>query len=115
MNDEIHLKLMKLLEKNPELTQRELSVALGVSLGKVNYCLRALKDKGWVKWTNFSNNPNKIQYAHLLTPTGLAEKVALTVRFLKRKEEEYKNLRREIKTLKQEVSKLDRDMEELRV
>lgn len=102
MEHEIHLKILQLIEKNPEITQREISQALGVSLGKVNYCLRALKDKGLVKWHNFSNNANKKQYVHLLTPTGISEKLTLTSKFLARKLSEYEDLRQEINLLQAE-------------
>lgn len=70
---EVHLRLLSLLEQNPASTQRQLADALGVSLGKTNYCLRALKEKGLVKWRNFSQNPNKLQYMLLLTPKGIAK------------------------------------------
>jgi EPS-associated MarR family transcriptional regulator len=104
MQHEIHLKLLKLLEKNPQLTQRELAHQLGISLGKINYCLNALKEKGWLKWGNFSNNPNKLQYMHLLTPKGVSEKLALTMHFLKRKEKEYELLKEEIVHLHEELA-----------
>ena len=96
MQPEIHLKLLKLIEKKPQLTQRELAHQLGISLGKTNYCLKALKEKGWLKWGNFSTNPNKLQYMHLLTPKGVSEKLTLTMHFLKRKEKEYELLKEEI-------------------
>lgn len=98
MQPEIHLKLMKLLEKNPQQTQRELARQLGISLGKTNYCLKSLKEKGWLKWGNFSTNPNKFQNMHLLTPKGASEKIALTIHFLKRKEKEYELLKEELRT-----------------
>ncbi len=104
MQPEIHLKLLKLLEKNPELTQRELAHQLGISLGKTNYCLKALKDKGWLKWGNFSKNPNKSQHMHLLTPKGISEKLILTIHFLKRKEKEYELLKEEIAHLHEELA-----------
>jgi EPS-associated MarR family transcriptional regulator len=103
MQTEIHLKLLKLLEKNPTATQRELADALGVSLGKTNYCLKALKEKGWVKWGNFSKTPNKLQYMHLLTPQGMAEKLSLTLHFLARKQKEFEELEQEIVQLQQEL------------
>lgn len=81
MQPEIHLQLLKLIEQNPSWTQRQLAKALGVSLGKTNYCLKALKEKGWVKWGNFSQNPNKLSYMHLLTPQGIAQKLRLTAHF----------------------------------
>jgi EPS-associated MarR family transcriptional regulator len=100
---EVHLRLLKLLEQNPGWTQRQLADALGISLGKTNYCLRALRDKGLIKWGNFSQNPNKLQYMHLLTPQGIAQKVRLTAHFLYRKEREYEELRHEIARLRAEL------------
>jgi len=100
---EVHLRLLSLLEQNPAWTQRQLADALGVSLGKTNYCLRALRDKGLVKWGNFSQNPNKIQYMHLLTPKGVAQNLQLTTHFLQRKEREFEELRREIARLRAEL------------
>ena len=94
------LQVLKLLQANPSLSQRELAAALGVSLGKANYCLRALVDKGLVKLGNFSNNPNKRQYAYLLTPAGLEEKTRITLGFLKRKEAEFEAIRCEIEALR---------------
>lgn len=102
--DEIHLRLMKAIESNPQATQRELAESLGVSLGKANYCLHALVDKGWVKVRNFKANPNKLAYAYLLTPAGLDGKARLTVRFLKRKLDEYDLLRAEIEQLRREAA-----------
>ena len=102
--DEIHLRLMKAIESNPQATQRELAEALGVSLGKANYCLRALVDRGWVKVRNFRANPNKLAYAYLLTPAGLDGKARLTVRFLKRKLDEYDLLRAENEQLRREAA-----------
>ncbi|RCX32267.1 MarR family EPS-associated transcriptional regulator [Thioalbus denitrificans] len=104
MNDEMHLKLLKALENNPTATQRELSRELGVSLGKANYCLKALVDKGAVKANNFKNSKNKLAYAYLLTPSGIEEKTRLTARFLKRKMAEYELLKKEIEQLRQEVA-----------
>lgn len=100
---EVHLRLLKLLEQNPAWTQRQLADALGISLGKTNYCLRALKDKGLIKWGNFSQNPNKLQYMHLLTPKGIAQKVRLTAYFLHRKEREFEELQSEIDRLRAEL------------
>ena len=91
---------MRLLETNPEMTQRELSEALGVSLGATNYCLKALVEKGWVKLENFQNNPNKLGYLYLLTPKGVAAKAALTARFLRRRLAEYDALKAEIEQLR---------------
>lgn len=102
-SDEIHLKLLKLLQVNPYMSQRELSRELGVSLGKANYCLKALLDKGWIKVNNFRKNPRKLSYAYLLTPSGLEAKAALTTRFLKRKMREYELLKQEIEELTREA------------
>ena len=85
MSEELNYKVIKLIEQDAEISQRELSKELGVSLGKVNYCLRALIDKGWVKAKNFKNSQNKLAYRYLLTPHGVQEKAALTTRFLKTK------------------------------
>jgi len=95
------------LEVRPDITQRELADALGVSVGKVNYCLKALISKGWIKANNFKNHKNKMAYAYLLTPKGIENKAQITVRFLKRKLEEYEALKQEIEQLQQEVSHLD--------
>ena len=103
MQPEIHLQLLKLIEQNPAWTQRQLAKSLGVSLGKTNYCLKALKEKGWVKWGNFSQNPNKLSYTHLLTPQGIVQKLRLTAHFLRRKEAEYDQLQAEIRALREEL------------
>ena len=103
MSEERQLDALRLLETNPEMTQRELAEALGVSLGAANYCLKALVEKGWLKLENFQNNPNKLGYLYLLTPMGIAAKTALTTRFLKRKLAEYEALEAEIEQLKSEV------------
>jgi len=106
LHHETHLQVLRLLETNPQLSQRELAAALGVSLGKTNFCLRALLDKGLVKVQNFQNNKQKLAYSYLLTPAGIAEKSALTKRFLVRKLEEYELLRAEIELLKRETEVL---------
>ena len=100
--EEARFKILRLLHDNPELTQRELGERVGVSLGAVNYCLRALIERGLVKASNFSRNPNKLGYAYVLTPAGIAEKTLLTGRFLKRKVEEYEALKLEIEVLSRE-------------
>ena len=107
MPTELQFRVLRLLESNPHLSQRELSKSLGVSLGGVNYCLNALISKGSVKIQNFKNNQNKSVYAYLLTPQGLAEKTALTGEFLKRKMQEYQLLKIEIESLNREVSVSD--------
>ena len=100
-------KILKILETNPNATQREIAAELGVSLGKANYCLKAVIEKGWVKMQNFKNSQNKLAYAYALTPTGLKEKTLITQRFLQRKTEEYDELKKEIKFLKNEVKTQD--------
>ena len=101
--DEAHYKLLRLIENRPGATQRELAQALGVSLGKVNYCVNALIEKGFVKARNFRNSHNKLAYAYLLTPRGIEQKTAVTAQFLRRKVSEYEALKREIAELKRDV------------
>ena len=101
-NQDIRLDLLRKLESNPHYTQRELSREVAVSLGKVNYCMKKMTEKGWVKLTNFTHNPNKMGYAYLLTPGGIEEKSRLTFSFLKRKIVEYEILKKEIIALKLE-------------
>ena len=103
IKEEAPFKILRLLHENPEITQRELGERVGISLGAVNYCLRALIERGLVKARNFSRNPNKLRYAYVLTPAGIAEKALLTGRFLKRKVEEYEALRLEIEVLSRET------------
>ena len=105
-NQDIRLDLLRKLESNPQFTQRELAKEMGVSLGKVNYCMKKLTEKGWVKLTNFTHNPNKMGYAYLLTPSGIEEKSRLTFSFLKRKVIEYEMLKKEINALKLESKKI---------
>ncbi len=100
---ELQFRVMRLLETNPLMNQRELSKSLGVSLGGINYCLNALAAKGSIKIQNFRNNKNKYVYAYILTPQGLAEKTALTGLFLKRKMQEYQSLKKEIEGLSREI------------
>lgn len=104
IQEETHFRIMRLLQDNPDLTQRELANRLGISVGSLNYCLNALIDKGFVKMANFQKSKNKFKYIYLLTPQGIAEKVALTSRFLQRKMAEYDALKLEIEALKSEVS-----------
>jgi len=101
--EEQHYKLLKILQNNPDLSQRELARALGLSLGKTNYCLRALIEKGFIKANNFRNSQNKVAYAYLLTPRGIEEKVQATAYFLKLKLAEFKALESEIEHLRREV------------
>jgi EPS-associated MarR family transcriptional regulator len=103
MQDEIHYRLLKVLEETPNVTQRELAARLGVSLGKANYCLRALMERGWVKMGNFRRNPNKMGYIYLLTPRGIEEKARFAVRFLQHKLHEFDVLKAEIERLQLEV------------
>ena len=103
MSEERQLKALKLLQENPELSQRQLADALGVSVGAANYCLKALVEKGWVKLENFQKNPNKLGYLYLLTPMGIAAKTRLTASFLKRKLDEYESLKLEIDELQSEM------------
>ena len=107
-SNEIHLQVLRLIAQNPSLTQRELASVLGVSLGKANYCLKALVVKGLVKIESFAKSPNKLGYAYLLTPQGVAQKATLTTSFLRHKLEEYEALRCEIEILKSETEVLAR-------
>jgi EPS-associated MarR family transcriptional regulator len=103
LQEDTNFRVMRILQENPDLTQRELAEKLGVSVGGLNYCLKALMDKGWVKMQNFQNSKNKFKYVYLLTTIGIAEKLALTSRFLDRKMEEYEALKLEIKALQSDV------------
>ena len=105
LSDEYRYKILRLLEEDPQMSQRALARALGISLGKVNYCLQALIDRGLVKANNFKNSKNKQAYMYLLTPRGISEKARVTVRFLKYKMSEYESLQREIELLRQELRK----------
>ena len=103
-DDNTSYGLLKTLENNPGLSQRDLAKRLGISLGKVNFCLNALVTKGCLKVRNFRNSDNKLAYAYLLTPQGIEEKARITVRFLKLKMQEYEQLRAEIEELEREAS-----------
>jgi EPS-associated MarR family transcriptional regulator len=105
--EDTKFRVMQLLDENPQISQREMAKALGISFGAINYCLNALIDKGQVKIQNFSQNQNKFGYSYLLTPSGLSEKTKLTSSFLKRKIIEYKNLKAEIDALKLELQDKD--------
>ena len=97
MNDnQDNLNLLRKIQREPKSSQRKLAKELGFSLGKLNYCLKALKSKGLIKIKNFSKNPNKINYIYILTPEGIAEKSKLTINFMKRKMKEYEELKKEI-------------------
>jgi EPS-associated MarR family transcriptional regulator len=103
LHEDTNFRLMRILEANPDLSQREMGKALGISFGGIHYCLNALVAKGLVKIENFSQNQNKFGYVYLLTPSGIAEKAAMTSSFLKRKMDEYEALKVEIETLKSEI------------
>lgn len=100
LQEDTYFRVMNILQANPDLTQRELAEKLGVSVGGLNYCLKALINRGWIKMQNFSNSKNKFGYVYILTPRGIAEKAELTSNFLKRKLEEYEALKAEIATLR---------------
>ena len=101
--DELRLRILRLLEQHPEMSQREIARELGVSLGGVNYALKALIERGFVKAGNFGRSENKAAYLYILTPEGIAQKGVLAATFLRRKLEDYKALKQEIKSLKREV------------
>ena len=103
INEETHFWTLKLLQERPGISQRTLAKEIGMSLSGIHYCIAALAEKGWIKMGNFSKNPDKLSYAYLLTPTGVAEKAALTRRFLERKMSEYEKLRGEIEALQIET------------
>ncbi|CAG0962874.1 hypothetical protein MTYP_00827 [Methylophilaceae bacterium] len=102
LTDEYRYKILKMVESNPAISQRELAKALGISLGKANFCLKALIDVGLVKATNFRNSKNKLAYMYLLTPSGIEAKASITLQFLKHKLKEYEALQLEIDELRQE-------------
>ena len=104
LTDEYRYKILKLVEHNPAISQRELAMQLGISLGKVNFCLKALIERGLLKATNFRNNKNKLAYMYLLTPSGIEEKASITMRFLKHKLKEYETLQVEIEELRREAA-----------
>ncbi len=103
LDESTHYGLLKTLEDNPSLSQRDLAKHLGISLGKVNFCLNALVAKGSLKINNFRNSDNKLAYAYLLTPHGIEEKARMTVHFLRCKVQEYEALRAEIEELQREA------------
>ena len=105
--EDTYFRVLRILQDTPDISQRELAEKLGVSVGGLNYCLKALMDKGWVKMQNFQNSKNKFKYVYLLTPQGIAERVALTSRFLDRKMQEYEALKAEIESLRQDAGKQD--------
>ena len=97
-NNQDHFNVLRKIGSEPKPTQRELAKELGFSLGKLNYCVKALKNKGLIKIKNFEKNPNKINYIYVLTPRGISEKTKLTLNFMKRKMKEYDELKKEIKS-----------------
>jgi EPS-associated MarR family transcriptional regulator len=96
-DEQDHFSVLRKIQRKPASTQRELAEELGFSLGKLNYCIRALKSKGLVKMNNFKKNPNKLNYTYLLTPKGISEKTKLTLAFMKRKIQEYEELKKDLK------------------
>jgi EPS-associated MarR family transcriptional regulator len=109
INPDVYFRVLYLLEEEPELTQRELAKKLGISLGGVNYCLKALIEIGYIKVGNFSKSPNKSLYLYMLTPQGVSEKAKLTASFLKRKMAEYKSLKKEIEVISLKAKKAKND------
>jgi EPS-associated MarR family transcriptional regulator len=103
LQEDTYFRVMRILQENPDLNQRELAEKLGISVGGLNYCLKALVEKGLVKMKNFAKSKNKFGYVYVLTPSGVAEKAAITHRFLQRKMDEYEALKAEIAALKAEV------------
>jgi len=104
LQEDTYFRVLRLLQDNPDLTQREIADKLGLSTSGLNYCLKALIDKGWVKVQNFSQSKNKFGYIYVLTSQGLSEKLTLTSRFLKRKMTEYESLKSEIEGLQAEMN-----------
>ena len=102
-NEQDHFNVLRKIQKKPESTQRELAEQLGFSLGKLNYCIKALQAKGLVKIENFKKNPKKINYVYVLTPNGISERTKLTINFMRRKMNEYDELKKEIENLKKNV------------
>ena len=107
LQEDTNFRILRMLQDNPDMTQREIAQRLGVSTSGLNYCLNALIEKGLIKVQNFSNSKNKFGYIYVLTPNGLMEKVTLTSRFLKRKQAEYDSLRDEIASLSKEANVTD--------
>ena len=108
LQEDTYFRVLRILQERPDVTQREIAHLLGVSTSGMNYCLNALIDKGWVKVHNFSESKNKFGYVYLITPSGFAEKTALTSRFLQRKLKEYEEMRAEIDSIRSEVSEVSR-------
>jgi EPS-associated MarR family transcriptional regulator len=102
-SEETRYKVMRLLESNPRLSQRDVARELGISLGRVNFCVRALIERGWIKASNFKNSRNKVAYMYVLTPRGIEAKATLAMRFLVDKMTEYEKLRVEIEQIRREA------------
>ena len=111
MSEEIHYRILKLLHVKPDMSQRELSRELGISLGKTNYCIKAMLEGGWIKVRNFKNSRNKMAYVYLLTPKGIEKKAKIAVRYLRKKMEEFELLEREIEQLRSEISVTNDNLE----
>jgi len=109
LDDETAYKLLKLVQEDPNISQREIARELGISLGKANYCLKSVIEKGWVKARNFYNSTNKKGYAYLLTTEGIKEKASVTFRFLKYKMREYEALEAEIAQIRNEAERIRKD------
>lgn len=105
--EEIQFEVSRHLHQTSEVSQRTLALELGISLGSINFCFQALVEKGWIKMQNFSQSKNKLRYAYLLTPAGVAKKLKLTAEFLKRKVTEYETLQQEIEALKTEIDSVN--------
>lgn len=108
LSEEVRFRLFRLLEANPRASQRELAQELGISLGKVNYCLKALVQTGFIKATNFKNSRSKVAYMYLLTPRGIQEKAAVTASFLQRKMQEHDAFKDEIEAIRQRAEHVAR-------
>lgn len=104
IQEDTYFRIMRILQETPDLSQRDLADQLGMSLGGLNYCLKALMEKGFVKLENFQNSKHKFKYVYVLTPAGMAQKMAMTAHFLRRKMEEYEALKVEIEALKAEAA-----------
>ncbi|AWB33047.1 MarR family EPS-associated transcriptional regulator [Orrella marina] len=103
IKEDTDFRILRILQQNPEISQRDLAKELGMSLGGLNYCLKALIDKGFVKLSNYQNSQHKLKYVYILTPSGLAQKISMTGRFLRRKMQEYEVLQAEINDLSLEI------------
>ncbi len=105
IQEDTYFRVMRLLQERPDMSQRDLADKVGISLGALNYCLKALMEKGFVKLENFQNSKHKLKYVYILTPAGMAQKMAMTGRFLRRKMDEYEALKAEIEALRREIDR----------